>query len=165
MINMTRWQRIIYGLGEALLVGGLAWGLYRAFVLRACPATVYNDVTLVVLGVVFAVAPLHPFSPALYLRAGLRGTPLGLLWWLAALAGLAYSMYVRLSVPVPPDHWWFAGLVPAGLYFWFAVETKRREAAPPVSGAAAPAAERSTEDTGEAPVPPAPVPPGEVRDG
>jgi hypothetical protein len=138
VINMARWQRYMYGFGEALLFGGLLWGLYRMFVLRACPATVFNDTTLIVLGVILAVAPLHPFKPALYLRIGLRGTPLGLIWWLLALAGLGYCMYVRLSIPVPPDNWWFAGLVPAGLYFWLAIEAKRRTDPPPSAPPAPP---------------------------
>jgi hypothetical protein len=138
MINMARWQRMVYGLGEAALAGGLIWAFVRMLVLHACPVSIFNDLTLIVIGLVLITIPLYPMGPALYLRPWLRRTAAGYAWWVVALATLAYALSVRLSTPVGPDQWWVAALAPAMLYFMLALETQRREDLPPQAPPAPP---------------------------
>jgi hypothetical protein len=62
MKTMAPWQRAVYNLGEALMVAGILWGLYRAFILRSCPLGSFNDLTLIVAGLLLSILPLHPFA-------------------------------------------------------------------------------------------------------
>jgi len=158
MTPMALWQKIVYGLGEGLLVAGLLWGLYDRFMKHACPTGAFNELTLIVIGLAVAVLPLHPFRreqgtgapgsgagpgaaktggtaaaatqnagrmPAPpYLTPALRRSPaLALSVWIIALLGAAFSLWSRLSMQ--PGIWWFAGLLPAGLYFWFGISTSK----------------------------------------
>ena len=125
MNTLQPWQRTLYFLGEAVMVGGLVWGLYRAFILRSCPSSVFNDITLIVIGLGVSTLPLHPFGNRSYFTPALRKLPVAaLLWWLFALAGIGCSLYLRFQAPVPTGFWWFFAIVPAALYFWFAIPSR-----------------------------------------
>lgn len=157
MRPMALWQRLIYGTGEAMLLAGVLWGLYRALVQKTCPVGPFNDFTLVVIGLTVAVLPLHPFgrpaagppvaaanaaaadaaTPPAYLIPALRKAPaLAAVIWLLAVAGTGYSLWARFTLQ--PGSWWFAALLPAALYFWFGITTARK----PVPAAASPAQPR-----------------------
>lgn len=123
MIHMAAWQRVMYYFGEAVMIGGLGWGLYSRFVLHACPAGAFNYLTLIIAGLSLSVLPLHPFGAQRYLSSALRRTPgAGIIWWLLALFGLGYALWDRALLQ--PGIWWFVALVPAMLYFWFAVQSR-----------------------------------------
>jgi hypothetical protein len=123
MIHMARWQRVMYFFGEAVMIGGLIWGLISRFVLHACPAGVFNYLTLIIAGLTLSVLPVHPFGAPRYLNRSLRSTPVaGAIWWMLALIGLGYAIWDRATMQ--PGIWWFAALVPAMLYFWFAVQSR-----------------------------------------
>jgi hypothetical protein len=125
MNQLAPWQRTLYFLGEAVMVGGLLWGLYRVFIIRGCPVSTFNDITLIVLGLALSTLPLHPFGTRAYFTPVLRRNPAAaMLWWLLALTGLGYSLYVRFTTAVPMDLYWAYALVPAVLFFWFAIPSK-----------------------------------------
>lgn len=143
MNQLAPWQRTLYFLGEAVMVGGLLWGLYRVFIIRGCPMSTFNDITLIVLGLALSTVPLHPFGARAYFTPALQRAPAAIiLWWLLALIGLGYSLYVRFTTPVPFDLYWAFALVPAVLFFWFAIPSKLTDR----------------------PIPPAKAPPPPARD-
>ena len=140
MTQMARWQRTLYFLGEAVIVLGLIWRLYNIFITKACPTTVFNDLTVIVLGLAMITLAAHPFGQPAYLRPGLNAIPaLGIVFWLVSFAGVIYALVVRLSIPVSQDYWWLAALIPAALYFWFAIEVRTpAKSMPPAKAPPAP---------------------------
>jgi len=123
MSEMARWQKVVYYLGEALIIGGLLWGLYDRFVLGVCPINVFSFKTLIVLGLGVSVAPVHPFGKRQYMVPLLeRSFALALLVWAVSLLGVAYSIW-NLAILQPGLLWAYA-LIPAALFFWFAVSTR-----------------------------------------
>lgn len=125
MMHLQPWQRILYFLGEAVMIAGLLWGMWRILILRGCPVSPFNDITVIVVGLALSTIPLHPFGAHGYLKPALRSAPgAALLWWLLALIGIGYSLYLRFSSPVPAGFWWFFALVPAVLWFWLAIPSK-----------------------------------------
>ena len=123
MGQMAKWQKVLYFLGEAVLIGGLLWGLYYRFILGACPTGLLSYRTLIVLGLGLCVAPVHPLGNAPYLSAFLRRVwPLGPIAWVVSLLGVGYSLWHLSTNQAGP--WWFWALVPAGLYFWFGITTR-----------------------------------------
>jgi len=128
MSGMALWQRVLYHLGEVLMVAGLAWALWRVFILRTCPAGAFNDITLIVGGLALSILPIMPlhapdgaFAP--YITPALRTRPL-LAWavWVIAFGCGAFALYARLTLK--PGMFWFYALIPALLYLWFATASR-----------------------------------------
>ena len=126
--RMAPWQRVLYHLGEALMVAGLAWALWRVFIQRTCPVGAFNDITLIVGGLALSVLPIMPlcapdgaFAP--YITPAMRTRPL-LAWavWVVAFGCGAYAVYARLTLK--PGLLWFYTLVPALLYLWFGTTSR-----------------------------------------
>ena len=139
MTYLAPWQRTLYFLGEVVMVAGLLWGLWRIIIVRGCPVTPFNDITLIVLGLAISTIPLHPFGSRAYMQPALRRAPTAaVLWWLIALIGLGYSLFLRFSSPVPVGLWWFAALIPAVLYFWLAIPSKLSDQPIPATRAPTP---------------------------
>jgi hypothetical protein len=173
MTGMALWQRAVYYLGMALMVGGFVWAIYRMAVIHGCPIARFNDLSLIALGLGVAIAPLHPFAPApAYLSPALRRNPnLASMVWLLALAGTAVAIFALWMHM--PNLVWFAALVPAGYYWWFGIQvgqpavegqgprakgqgegTGNREQGTDTSGTGSP---RAPDDSGSAGFSPRPV--------
>lgn len=126
MTHFAPWQRVTYFCGEALLIGGLLWALYMQFIQRVCAVGlpgVLQPFSLVIAGIALDTLPLHPFGAAQYLRPGLRGNAVGVIWWLLALAGLGFALYAVIAAAAPTS-WWLLALVPAFLWYWTAVRSR-----------------------------------------
>lgn len=149
MTHLAPWQKVTYYLGEVLLIGGLLWAIYDRFIASGpgCPLLQsgwLQPFSVVIAGIAFDTLPLHPFGAAQYLRSGLRRTAAGIVWWLLALAGVAFALYAVVTAALPPT-WWLLALVPAFLWYWTAVRSRAdgqpappKQAPPaPPSGAAA----------------------------
>lgn len=148
MNALQPWQRMLYFLGETVMVGGLLWGLYRAIVIRGCPISPLNDITLIVVGLAIATIPLHPFGQRRYIAPFLRNLPAAaVLWWVFALLGLGISLFLRFQLPVPVGYSWFFALVPAGLYFWFAIPSKLTDKPKPAVRAPEPPEKKNDTDS------------------
>lgn len=134
-------QKWLYFLGEMMLIASLLWGGYHWLTSGgSCPASVFNFITLLVASIAVTVLALIPLGPAAYLAPWLRKSMwLAYLWWALAVAGVGYSLYLRLSHPVPAQ-WWAYALIPAVAWYWFAVPSRSlKRGKPPAKAEAAPA--------------------------
>jgi hypothetical protein len=125
---MALWQRVLYHTGEVLIVAGLVWALWRVFILRACPAGAFNDITLIVGGLALSILPVMPLpsadgAVAPYITPALRPRPL-LAWavWVIAFGCGAFGLYARLTLT--GGLFWFYALIPALLYLWFGTASR-----------------------------------------
>jgi hypothetical protein len=126
---------VVHHVGEVVLAGGLLWALYRVFVQRTCPMGWLNDLTLIVLGLTIAIAPLHPFGGRPVERRSVAAT--GALEqgyfmpWLARRPALAVAFYLlavaggcaagTLIMLGYAAQLWFAPLIPTAGYMWFGI--------------------------------------------
>jgi hypothetical protein len=125
MSHLQPWQRTVYFLGEAVMVAGLLWLLYNFFFVKACPTGPFNYLTLILAGLTLSILPLHPFGSRLYYSSSLQRAPFAaVLWWLIALTGLGYVLFRSFTSFVVIDYIWVTALMPAVLYFWFAIPSK-----------------------------------------
>lgn len=144
MTHFAPWQKVAYYAGEALLIAGLVWALYERFVASGpnCPllqpGTILQPFSLIIAGIALDALPLHPFGAAPYLRAGLRHSAAGVVWWLLVLAGVGFALYSVITAAAPPT-WWLVALVPAFLWYFTAVVTgSDGKPAPPAKAPPAP---------------------------
>jgi len=149
MNKLMPWQRVVYFFGETVMVGGLLWGLWIFFTSKGCPVSWFNHITLIVLGLLISVIPLHPFGQREYFSPWLRNVPVAaILWWLLALIGTGLSVYQLVTNIGPMTYMIFVPLVPAALFFWFAIPSKLSDK--PLPPQRAPAADNIETPSAEA---------------
>lgn len=133
MTGLAAWQRVVYYLGMALILGGVVWALYQMFIVRACPMGQFNHLTLIAAGMGCTLLALQPFSqhsataatppapaPA-YLAPVLRRNPrLAVTVWTAAIIGVALAAYAQWSKW--PSVVCVVALIPSAYYVWFGIE-------------------------------------------
>jgi hypothetical protein len=127
MSGMRSWQRYLFFMGEVVLLIGIGWASVRFFYLRTCPTGPFNDVTLILSGLLISLVPIPPFkqggrAPVYISEWVARLGALAIFWWVLALLGTIYALYSRLLLQPGSD--WVYGLVPAVLYLWFATVSK-----------------------------------------
>jgi hypothetical protein len=133
MSGLKAWQRILYYAGELVMLGGIGWAAYSMWVVKTCPSGKFTYLTLILVGLMVSVLPLHPFGgggkPPAYITAWLGRLPyVAAAWWALSFCGALYGLYAQSARL--PGMTWAVALLPAALYLWLGVTSKASDPLP-----------------------------------